>query len=479
MAKKKRSYIKAPKIPTDVQHRYEVVLKVLNGEMSVSAGAKELGLSRPRFQTLLHRGMEGLVDGISPQPPGRPRRPEQVQALMDENEQLSHENERLHRDLEISQRMMGVVTDVLHGRVRLKGQSSSKKRKRSSRTKTKSRTEDSSDEDQDVRLEGAEEMLVMGVNKTLAAATVGRSRATLYRWQERRRRGEQLAYRRGPGRRRPPTPWMRRHVIAHFHEMNGHIGADALSRHTPGVSRRQADAIKKAELIRMERERKKNAIRVWVTEPGVIRGFDGMHVRTIFGKRHALIAADACVPFRTTTEQAERYTGHAVAGILERDIEKHGAPLAFRFDWAKSHGTAEVNDVLDYHQVLVLHGPPRMPRFYGQLERQNLEHRQWLEPLGELDPDQLDHELARMTHAFNNVLPRRMLGWRTAGKVWAQRRKLPVDRVLLRQEVQERAARLRDRVDLRGRAADFPERLAIQQALIHRGLLHIQHGGRC
>jgi len=479
MAKKKRSYIKAPTIPTDVQHRYEVVLKVLNGEMSMSAGAKELGLSRLRLQTLVHRGEEALIDGISPQPPGRPRRPEEVQALMDENEQLSRENERLHRDLEISQRMMGVVTDVLHGRVRLRGQSSSKRRKSSSRTKTKSEKEDSSDEDQDVRFEGAEQMLAMGVNKRLAAATVGCGRATIYRWQSRRRRGQPLAYRRGPGRRRPPTPWMCRRVIARFREMNGHIGAAALAHSTPGVSRRQADAIKKAELVRMERERKENAMWVCVTEPGVIRGFDGMEVRTVFGKRHALIAADACVPFRTTTEQVERYTGHAVAGLLERDIEKHGAPLLYRFDRAKSHATAEVQDVLDRHQVLVLHGPPRMPRFYGQLERQNLEHRMWLEPFGELHPSELDHQLARMTHAFNNVLPRRMLGWRTAGEVWAQRRELPVDRVLLRQEVQERAARLRDRIDLRGRAADFPERLAIQQALIHRGLLHIQHGGRC
>jgi len=479
MTKKKRSYIKAPRIPTDVQHRYEVVLKVQAGEMSVSAGARELGLSRPRFQTLLHRGMEGLVDGISPHPPGRPRRPEEVQTLMDENERLRGENEQMRRDLESTQRMMGVVTDVLHGRVRLKGQSYSKKRKRSSRTKTKTREGDSSDEDQEVRLAGAEEMLAMGVSQTTAAATVGRSRATMYRWQERRRKGEPLAYRRGPGRRRPPTPWMRRRVVRHVQEMDGHIGADALSHLTPGVSRRQAFDIKQAELTDMERKRKQNATRVRVAEPDVMRGFDAMHVLTVVGKRHALVTADACVQYRTTVEQAERYNGHAVAGVLERDIEKHGAPILYRLDRARCHGTAEVQDVLDYHQVLVLHGPPRLPRFYGQLERQNREHRQWLRHVGVLDPDRLDHELRRMTHAFNNVLPRRMLGWRTAGQVWAQRRKLPVDRVLLRQEVQRRAARLRDHIDLRGRPADFPERIAIQQALIQRGLLHIEHGRRC
>ena len=48
--------------------------------------------------------------------------------------------------------------------------------------------------------------------------------------------------------------------------------------------------------------------------------------------------------------------------------------LVVRMDRAKAHRAPRVTALLDAHKVLVLHGPPRYPRFYGQLERQNREH---------------------------------------------------------------------------------------------------------
>jgi len=49
-----------------------------------------------------------------------------------------------------------------------------------------------------------------------------------------------------------------------------------------------------------------------------------------------------------------------------------------RMDRASSHDTFAVHEVLREHEVLLLHGPPRYPQYYGQHERQNREHQAWL-----------------------------------------------------------------------------------------------------
>ena len=43
--KKKKTYTPAPDIPEDAQERFQTMLMVLSGEMTVTQGAKILGLS--------------------------------------------------------------------------------------------------------------------------------------------------------------------------------------------------------------------------------------------------------------------------------------------------------------------------------------------------------------------------------------------------------------------------------------------------
>ena len=56
---------------------------------------------------------------------------------------------------------------------------------------------------------------------------------------------------------------------------------------------------------------------------------------------------------------------------------------------------------------------------------------------------------------------------------------LPVDRRALRQEVTDRAARIRQQLDVRGAPADLAERFAIEAALTQRGFLRREAGGWC
>ncbi len=148
-------------------------------------------------------------------------------------------------------------------------------------------------------------------------------------------------------------------------------------------------------------------------------------------------------------------------------------------DRARSHQVPEVRDIVRAYDVLVLHGPPRHPGYYGQLERQNREHRAWLDANGPVDPDELAAVSEQLRHRLNILWRRPTLGWRTAQDLWDQRPKLDVDRAALREEVREYAARLRRASATRDATCDLAERLAIEHALTTRGYLKRQPGGWC
>jgi hypothetical protein len=227
----------------------------------------------------------------------------------------------------------------------------------------------------------------------------------------------------------------------------------------------------------MEAERRAACARVEVLRPGVIRGFDAMHIPTTASPRFSLVSADACVPFRTSTRLASAYNGFEVARALEADFEAHGAPLVWRRDRARCHRFGPVLSVLEAHRVLALEGPPRYPRFYGQLERMNREHRAWLGPIDRLAPDDLEAEWERMQNALNALWRRPTLGWETASTRWNERGPVTDDRDELRDDVNDRAARIR-RGSTSTISDDLAMRLAIEQALTARGYLRVHPGRR-
>ncbi len=471
---KKSNYEKQPEVSPEMRERYRVMLEVLAGALSVSEGARQLGLSRNHFQTLMHRGLAGMIEAMTPKPPGRPATPAREAELQAENERLRRDNERLQGRVDTIDRLLGVASDMLQGRV------TARPRSRTA-TSARAKSEDSDDPESQrrARLCGARALQRCGMSVLLAAAIVGASPQTVRRWGARERRGESLVQRRGPRATLALDVESAARVEDLVRDLRGLVGAESLRQSVPTVSRRQAAAVKRDALVAMERERKARLARVVVTRPGVLRGFDQLYARTTRGLRTLLISADGAVPYRTSIAEVDRYDGAHVATALARDLADHGAPLVWRRDRASAHATDEVTEVLDAHGVLALDGPPRCPRYYGQLERQNREHRAWLEAHDAPPPTALAATCAQMRSALNERWRRPTLGWRTAAEAWRDRLPIEEDRTALRDEVHERAARIERELQGRGAYRGLAWRLAIEHALIKRGYLRIGPGAWC
>jgi transposase-like protein len=464
---KKKSYTPAPTVPDEVIQRLQAVMEVLAGVKSVSEAARSLNLSRNHFQTLLNRGVSDLIEAISPHPAGRPPKPEKVADLEVEVAKLRRENAQLQQRVGSTDRLLEVASGLLHGRIR-------------ARSPKKKTTENPGEEDPEPErvLAGVEEMRQLGLSAPLAAAVAGWHPATLRRWRARERNGLPLLQRTAR-RLVQVAPEMAARAGSIVRALNGLVGAESLRHCVAGISRRQAARVKAQTLTAMERERKSALTRVTVAAPGILRGMDGVHFHSADGPLWALFCADGATPFRTSVKTGVHYDAALVADALSADIEKNGAPIVYRFDRAAAHDAPAARAVLEANDVLVLHGPPRYPRFYGQHERQNREHRAWAGKLASLRHADIIPCLLEMLTSVNELWRRRTLGWKTASELWNERPKLMVDRRALREEVKDRASRIARELERRGGPADLAERLAIEQTLELKGYLRKEVGGWC
>jgi hypothetical protein len=475
--KKKVNYTRQPTIPPTLQPLFRAVMDVQAGVTSVSEAARSLRLSRNRFQTRMHRGLEGLIAGLMDRPTGRPAAEPRAKQLLEENQRLQCNNQRLQHRLDMLDRLLNVAGTMLKNQVAVTKTSAASRQKRTPK-KTGAQANDGDDDNPGPRqaLRSAREMTQMGLSQTLAAAIVGVDSSTLRRWRRRQRAGTPIRETPGPAGAATPSSGTIAQVRLLLRQTKGLAGADSPRHSVPGVSRRQPAALTKTTLPDMERERIQAASRVSVTIPGIVRGFDAMHQHTTRGVRFPLVFSDASIPYRTSIPVLERYDGPSIATALLRDIHDHGAPLVYRADRYRAHDVDEITELLCEHGVLILHGPPYYPRYYGQLERENREHRSYLLRDHTFTPTTLVAACDQMKFALNELWRRPTLDWKTASEVWHQRPRVDVDRVALREEVLERAARIRLDLDQRGKPADFAMRLAIEQTLRKRGFLRLERG---
>lgn len=451
------SYTPAPAHPTDpvVQQRFDQVIAVLSEQETMTGAARSLALSRNHFQTLFHRVLAAMIDALTPKPAGRPAKPAREVELEAENARLRAENSKLQARAETVERLLDLVGGIASGREAL-----------TRHTKKRAPKPDEDPEPATGPTATVTTVLETQAPTRLRARALGVSESTVHR------RRRQTSPRR-PRATKPCDAVQANAVRELVRTTHGLAGATGLSKIT-GVSRRQAASIKAHELAAMERERKTRCASVDVPQPGVIRGFDAMHMSCVDGPSYWLIAADAALPYRTSVATVNAYDAANVIAALTADFELHGPPLVLRLDRAASQRTPDVLALLARYEVLPLHGPPRHPQYYGQLERQNREHRAWLDPLGPLTRSVLPDVAATMKTALNALWARPTLDWCTAQQRWDQRTTIQVDRADLRRDVVRRV----DTLVSQGIESTLAQRRATEAALIDRGLLCINFGGR-
>ena len=457
------SYTRSPEVPAELAARLALILQVLTGAKTLSAAARDANLSRNHFQSLLNRSLGSMIEALSPKEPGRKAKPPVLNELERRMRRLERENNRLKKRVEATDELIMVAGELLHGQ-RRPGQ-------RTRRVRKAGESDDAEPEPRQCLLEQVDRMHRLGQTLQHAACLLGVDPSTVRRWRHLRVGGK--------GRERVVTESRCSRAARLVRELNGIIGAAALSHAIGEMSRRQAARIKRATLTMMERERQETLTRIQVANAGLIRGLDAMHLTGARGKCYALVCADAAVPYRTSITSGEHYDAELVARTLEQDIATHGAPLILRADRARAHDSPLVRQILHDHQVLMLHGPPRYPRFYGQLERQNREHRAWLEAINDPAGEPMQALLERMIHSLNTFWPRRSLGWKTSAQAWNDRSAIRIDRTAFKKEVQDRARHIERKIDLRAKPADLVERLAIEQTLGNLGYLQRRKGGWC
>src|SRR5579884_2589467 len=114
-------YTPAPVVPDEIKHRYETIRDAAAGAITMSEGARRLGMSRNHFQTLVHNAMIALIESVTPKPAGRPAMPESERLLRERVEKLERENAQLRQQTESMERLMAAATQVLRGKVPLTG----------------------------------------------------------------------------------------------------------------------------------------------------------------------------------------------------------------------------------------------------------------------------------------------------------------------------------------------------------------------
>jgi transposase-like protein len=112
----KKTYTPMPAVPPELAARYQTMMAVLSGELTVSEAARRLGLSRNHFQSLMHRALGSLIRELGAHRSGRPARPEKEKSLREEAKKLRQENERLRRRAETTDRILEVASGLLQGR---------------------------------------------------------------------------------------------------------------------------------------------------------------------------------------------------------------------------------------------------------------------------------------------------------------------------------------------------------------------------
>ena len=86
------------------RERAQIIMAVRSGEITATEGAFRLGISRKTYYQWEKRGLEGMLQALEEQPPGRPEEERDT-----EKETLEKENQELKRKLALAEKSKDIL----------------------------------------------------------------------------------------------------------------------------------------------------------------------------------------------------------------------------------------------------------------------------------------------------------------------------------------------------------------------------------
>jgi hypothetical protein len=215
--------------------------------------------------------------------------------------------------------------------------------------------------------------------------------------------------------------------------------------------------------------------RMEVTAPDVMWSEDGTEFKRGCRKRELLVVQDECSRYKLNRRLVKGPArSRDVISYLTEAFASHGPPLVLKHDGDAIFHEREVTLLLEKHGVVSLTAPPGWPGYNGKSERSMR--------------DIKSYERAMRRHGFkgrladrlnitftdlNEERPRPVLGGRTAGEVYRNRKAPLPDRQMFMKSVDEEEERLLKEAASRREAASARRR-AIENVLLRDGLMVIK-----
>lgn len=203
---------------------------------------------------------------------------------------------------------------------------------------------------------------------------VGVGYSSFMRWRERERRGEAPVHRPGPAKIEPldfDQLQAKIEAMNHGRKRTDGVG-DLYEEHKSAISRRDLNALVKAERDRQKQEKSRRQIRIHWHVPRLVWAMDDTEYRP---DRHYPKAY-----LHNVQDLGSRYKFGALVGLklaagdevvahLAELFSRHGPPLFLKRDNGGNLNHHDVDELLSSAMVIPLNSPPHYPQYNGSMER--------------------------------------------------------------------------------------------------------------
>lgn len=198
--------------------------------------------------------------------------------------------------------------------------------------------------------------------------------SSFMRWRERERRGEAPVHRPGPAKTEPlDFDGLQTEIEAMHHRRKRTDGVGELyQEHKNAISRRDLNALVKAERDRQKQEKSRKQVRIHWHVPRLVWAMDDTEYRPDRNYPKAYL--------HNVQDLASRYKFGALVGLklaagdevvahLAELFSRHGPPLFLKRDNGGNLNHHEVDELLSTEMVIPLNSPPHYPQYNGSMER--------------------------------------------------------------------------------------------------------------